>query len=166
MWTAMTEAQQLWKYVDKDGKVTYSDKPPRKDEKAEPVKHDPNANIIQSPKARAQSDPGSSRESGRAGRSAEQSAADRASAREALRMAVEQAREELENARQALEEGRIPIEEDRRIVVGRNEKGAPTGANQVILKPEYHQRVASLEEAVKRAEMKLEAAETAYAKFK
>ena len=32
---------ELWKYTDKDGKVTYSDKAPKKGEKAEPVVTDP-----------------------------------------------------------------------------------------------------------------------------
>ena len=30
-------AQQLWKYTDKDGKIVYSDKPPKNGEKAEEV---------------------------------------------------------------------------------------------------------------------------------
>ena len=43
-------AQALWKYTDKDGKVTYSDKAPKKGENAQAVISDPAANVIEAPK--------------------------------------------------------------------------------------------------------------------
>ena len=43
-------AQALWKYTDKDGKVTYSDKAPKKGENAQVVTSDPAANVIEAPK--------------------------------------------------------------------------------------------------------------------
>ena len=48
-----SHAQALWKYTDKDGKVTYSDKAPKKGETAQLVTSDPAANVIDAPKATA-----------------------------------------------------------------------------------------------------------------
>jgi hypothetical protein len=159
------DAQQLWKYTDKNGKVTYSDKPPRKDEKAEPIKHDPKENVIESSKNRATARPETlSREEG--GGSPGQRTQASAVNRELLQQAVDRAREELDNARSALEDGRTPLQDELVIIVGRNAKGAPTGVNNVQRKPEYFARVAQLEDAVKQAEKRLEEAEIALGKAK
>ena len=46
----VSQAQALWKYTDKDGKVTYSDKAPKKGETATPVTSDSSTNMIEAPK--------------------------------------------------------------------------------------------------------------------
>ena len=43
-------AQELWKYTDKNGKVTYSDKAPTLGEKAERVTPDTTGTVIPAPK--------------------------------------------------------------------------------------------------------------------
>ena len=148
-------AQALWKYTDKDGKVTYSDKAPKKGETAQLVTNDPAANVIDAPKNTGEGVPQKLQES-----KARETA--RASKREQLREALEGAKAELEAAKAALEEGRKPLPDEVQIVVGRSPTGAPTGANAVMRKPEYNDRVASLEEAVKKAETKVETAERNY----
>lgn len=145
-------AQQLWKYTDKDGKVTYSDKAPKKGEKAEPVVTDPSTNIINAPKNTVGGVPQKLDD-------VKARAAEREKLRDQLRKDVETAREQLAEATKALEDGREPTEEERQIVVGRDKKGKPTGVNSIIRKPEYYERIASLEEAVKTAEAKVAKAE-------
>lgn len=155
-------AQQLWKYVGKDGKVTYSDKPPKPGEKAEEVKNDPRVNILETPKATKDGATGKSGAPSQALKDVNSRAAARADQRDKLREAVDSAREELESAKKALEEGRDPLPEEVQIVVGRNKDGAPTGKNAGIRKPEYYKRIEGLEEAVKKAEAALETAERNY----
>ena len=91
----------------------------------------------------------------------------RASAREALRDSyrqnVDEAREELDKAQKALETGREPTEEERQIVVGRGKDGKPTGVNAMNRKPEYYDRIAELEAAIKKAEANVAAAERNFA---
>lgn len=156
-------AQELWKYTDKDGKVIYSDKAPKPGEKAELVKHDPKANVIEAPK-RGNSDESAKRDQGKAG--ADQRIAARQKAREDALKRVEGAREALDSARNALESGREPLPEETTVVVGRTKTGATTGANSVQRKPEYYKRIEALENAVKTAEKNLEQAETDYGKLK
>ena len=145
-------AQELWKYTDKNGKVTYSDKAPMNGEKAERVNADTTGTVIPVTKNVLDGRP----QSGATVNS-------RASAREALRdgyrKSVDTAREELDKAKNALESGREPTQEERRIVVGRGKDGQPTGANAVVRKPEFDERIAGLEAAIKKAEEKVEVAE-------
>ena len=145
-------AQGLWRYTDKDGKVTYSDKAPKNGEKAEPVIADTTGTVI--PAGRTQpsgkpqnSDPAVPRGS------------ERAIERETYRKAMDAARDELDKAKKALEDGQEPTQDERLIVVGRGANGQPTGTNNVNRKPEYYSRIASLEEAVKKAEEKVAVAE-------
>lgn len=155
---SMASAQQLWKYVDKDGKITYSDKPPRKDEKAEEVKNDPKANIIESRKAHAAAPT--------KGSTASSAAPDRGKALDDAMKNVDAARAALDAARKALETGKEPQAGETQIVVGRTNAGKPTGVNSVMRKPEYYERVKGLEDAVTAAEKNLEEAEKAYGKAK
>ncbi len=149
---AAVDAQQLWKYVDKDGKVTYSDKAPKPGEKAEAVKSDPKVNVLDAP--RNTKDGASQTLKDINARTAE-----KADKRDKLRNAVDEARAELDAAKKALDEGRDPLPSEVQIVVGRNKDGAPTGKNASIRKPEYYARIAELEEEVKKAEAALEIAE-------
>ena len=148
-------AQALWKYIDKDGKVTYSDKAPKKGESAQLVSNDSSANIMDAPKNAQQ---------GASQKSPEMKSRDseRENQRNALREAFEAAKAELETAKIALEEGRTPLQDEVQIVVGRGQTGAPTGANAVIRKPAYYARISALEDAVKKAEEKVETAERDY----
>lgn len=145
-------AQALWKYTDKDGKVTYADRPPREGETAVRVNIDtskpaPPPPSKASPKANATA----------GGVDARLNA--RVAAREQYRQKMDAAREELDRAKQALEAGREVREGDTTVVVGRGEGGKPTGANVVNRTIAYEQRIAALEAAVANAESRVAAAE-------
>jgi hypothetical protein len=147
-----TGAQELWKYTDKNGKVTYSDSAPKEGEKAERVSADTTGTVIPASKNLYEGKPqGSAAVSSRA--------SEREAERDAYRKKLESARAELDQARKALETGRDPSEEERQILVGRGKDGKPTGVNAVNRKPEYYERVAGLEAAIKKAEEKVAAAE-------
>ena len=145
-------AQELWKYTDKSGNVTYSDKAPALGEKAERVTADSTGTVISAPKNVV-------------GGATQNSATIRArlsaseNLRDSLRKEVDAAREELGRARKARDEGEEATAEERQIVVGRGKDGKPTGANAVLRKPEYEQRIAALDAAVNQAEENLAKAE-------
>ena len=144
------QAQSLWKYTDKDGKVTYSDKAPKAGEKAELVNATPNS--IEAPRNTVGGVPQKLKDvTGRA--------ADREARRDQLQAELNAAREAVSAARKALDDGREPLASETQIVVGRGKDGAPTGANSSIRQPEYYARIAELEESVKKAEAKAEMAE-------
>jgi Domain of unknown function (DUF4124) len=145
-------AEELWKYTDKNGKVTYSDKAPKDGEKAEKVNLDTTGTVIPAAK-------NSIRGAEQSGATVDARAAEREALRERYRKSVDAAREELEKARKALEDGREATQEERQIVVGRGKDGKPTGSNALQLKPEYYDRIATLEAAVKAAEENVAAAE-------
>lgn len=147
-----TSAQELWKYTDKNGKVTYADKAPMNGEKAERVNADTTGTVIPAPKNLYQGQPQRSA-------TVSSRASEREAARDNFRKNVDAAREELDQARKALETGREPTQQERQIVVGRGKDGQPTGANAIIRKPEYDERIASLEAAIKQAEEKVANAE-------
>ncbi len=138
-------AQALYKYIDKDGKVSYSDKPPKPGEKAELVKTDSNVNIMSAPSNKVDGVKQSLQE-------VNARAAARASLRDKLKSDVDAARTALEQAKKALEDGREATPEERQIVVRQ-------GGNAVLRKPEYYERIAILEAAVKQAEENLAKAE-------
>ncbi len=134
-------AQALYKYTDKDGKVSYSDKPPKPGEKAELVKTDANVNVISAPSNKVEGVKQSLQE-------VNARAAARANLREKLRADVDTAKATLEQAKKALEDGREATPEERQIIVRQ-------GGNAVLRKPEYYERIAVLEAAVKQAEENL-----------
>ena len=150
--TSFGYAQALWKYTDKDGKVTYSDKAPKKGENAQLVTSDPAANVIEAPKNTREGVPQKMQDG-------KNRAAEREGKRDQLSNALKAANDELDAARAALEAGREPLANEVQIIVGRSPTGAPTSANAIIRKPEYYARIASLEEAVKKAEANVEIAE-------
>jgi Domain of unknown function (DUF4124) len=153
-------AQALYKYVDANGKVTYSDRAPKAGEKAERMTADTTTNIISSPAASR---------GGAVVRSAG-NASGRTAERDKLKALVDAAEMDLERAKKALEEGQTPQDEEQRIVVktktikGKDGKlvTVPTGQNAVLRTDEYRERIANLESAVKMAEEKLEQAQTNY----
>jgi len=146
------DAQTLYKHVDKDGKVTYSDKPPKEgeggklskvtvDTTANVTKHvnkDNKGNVQKFSDVKARGD-------------------ERISLREKLQGDIKTAEKALESAKKALADGREPLEGETRIVVGKN-------SNSVQRTPDYHERVAKLEDAVKNAEGSIKKAEERYAR--
>lgn len=141
-------AQTLYKVVDKDGKVTYTDKPPKETDKKTTVKEvkiDPNANITKL---------NNKDSSGREQKFADIKARgdERASKRDKLQADVEGAEQALEKAKKSLEIGRTPLEGEGRIIVGK-------GGNSVQRTPEYDKRIEGLEAAVKKAESALKDAQ-------
>jgi hypothetical protein len=138
-------AQVLYKYVDANGKVTYSDRAPKAGEKAERITADTTTNVINSPAA---SRGGVVIKSGG-------NASGRAAERDKLKALVDAAEIDLERAKKALEAGQTPQEGEQLIVVKN------TG-NAVLRTDAYRERIASLESAVKAAEEKLEQAQTSY----
>ncbi|HUP30417.1 MAG TPA: DUF4124 domain-containing protein [Usitatibacter sp.] len=120
-------AQTLYKLIDKDGKVTYSEAPPKEfDGKVIRMDIDPNANTATMPKP-----PAPARPQGVLGE----------------RSPAETARYNVAKARKALEEARDnPADSDYRIV-----GNVGTGGRRVLT-DEYSARVAALEAALKRAE--------------
>jgi hypothetical protein len=153
-------AQVLYKYVDANGKVTYSDKAPKAGEKAERMMADTTTNVISSPAASR---------GGAVVRSAG-NAGGRAVERDKLKALVDAAEIDLERAKKALEDGQTPQEGEQRIIVktttatGKDGKPitVPTGQNAIMRTDEYRERIASLEAAVKAAEEKLEQAQSNY----
>lgn len=138
-------AQVLYKYVDANGKVTYSDRAPKAGEKAERITADSTTNVINSPAA---SRGGVVIKSGG-------NANGRAAERDKLKASVDAAEIDLERAKKAFEAGQAPQEGEQIIVV------RATG-NAVLRTDAYRERIASLESAVKAAEEKLEQAQTSY----
>jgi hypothetical protein len=153
-------AQALYKYVDANGKVTYSDKAPKAGEKAQRMTADTTTNIINSPAASR----------GGAVVSAGGNVSGRIAERDKLKALVDAAEIDLERAKKALEDGQTPQEGEQRIVVktttvqGKDGKPVtvPTGQNAVLRTDEYRERIANLESAVKAAEEKLEQAQSNY----
>jgi Domain of unknown function (DUF4124) len=178
-------AQVLYKYVDANGKVTYSDKAPKAGEKAERIQADTKTNVMNSPAG----------VSGGASSIGKEGSADvnvrikeRVALRDSLKGQVDAARAELERAKLALEEGKTPREGEQRIIVKPatvrvkdgtivtvptvinpvssptigNLTPTPAGQNVVTRTDAYSERIAGLEAAVKEAEAKLELAETNY----
>ena len=144
MATLQVDAQTLYKVVDKDGKVTYTDKPPKEPDKKTTVKEvkvDLNANLT-----KLNNKDSSGREQKFADIKARGDA--RIATREKLQANVESAEQALDKAKKSLEMGRAPLEGEGRIIVGK-------GGNSVQRTPEYDKRIEGLEAAVKKAEAAL-----------
>ncbi len=136
-------AQVLYKYVDANGKVTYSDKAPKAGEKAERMLADTTTNVISSPALR-----------GGVIVKAGGNVSVRVAERDKLKALVDAAEMELERAKKALEDGQTPQEGEQLIVVKKN------AGNAVLRTEGYRERIASLESAVKAAEDKLAQAQS------
>ena len=134
------DAQTLYKLIDKNGKVTYSEKPPKDfDGKVIRMDIDPNANTATLPKPAARVEP---------------EAAKRASATAAGAGAVALAREKLEAARKALQDARDnPRDGDVQWI------GNKSGGTRAIESQDFKKRLATLEENVRKAEEELKVAE-------
>lgn len=133
-------AQTLYKLIDKNGKVTYSEKPPKDfDGKVIRMDIDPNANTATLPRAGVRSEPESAK---------------RTPAPVAGASAVEAAREKLESARKALQNARDnPRDGDIQWI------GNKGGGTRAIESEDFKKRLATLEENVRKAEEELKVAE-------
>ncbi len=129
------DAQTLYKLIDKNGKVTYAEKPPKDfDGKVIRLDIDPNANTATLPKPSAQSAP-----------------VDRSSDSD---VRVKAAREKLEAARKAYDQAlNNPADGDVSFV------GNKGGGTRAVQSDTYAKRLAGLEQAVKEAEEELKRAE-------
>jgi hypothetical protein len=148
-------AQALYKYTDKDGKVTYSDRAPKPGEKAESVNLDGAANIVPGERKTGAGDLKDGKAALPPGQKEKTLAEQRAFTRETLAEQVENARKAVEDAKKALEAGRDASADEQRIVVGKT-------SNTVQRQPAYYERIEKLEAAVKAAEEKLEKTEESY----
>ncbi|MDX2217904.1 MAG: DUF4124 domain-containing protein [Burkholderiales bacterium] len=150
---AAAQSSTVYKHVDKDGKVTYSEKPPAKDEPKSDGKAvgskkfgvDNERNVIKSYVPR----------SGTEGAGDARAFDKRVERNNELRAKLEEAERELEDAKAALDSGKEPLEDEWRTV------GAAGGRPARIPTEAYYQRVKALEQAVKDAEEKVKKAETA-----
>ena len=125
-------AQTLYKLIDKNGKVTYSDTPPKDfDGKVVPMEVDPNRNRA------TLTNPGD----------AQRALADKARASNAADDELKRAQERLEAARRSLADAR---ENPREGEVGR--VGNVGGGARPVPTEAYEKRLAALEEAVRAAE--------------
>jgi hypothetical protein len=141
----------MYKHVDKDGKVTYSDKPPRPGEKAEAVVPNRDANTV---KLDTKGNTGREQKfSDVKGRSDA-----RVAERDRLQKSVDEAEQALAKAKKAREDGRDPLPDEQRIVVGKG------GANAVMRNPDYTARQERLEKSVKDAEAALAKAVEQYSR--
>ncbi|MEO5694252.1 MAG: DUF4124 domain-containing protein [Usitatibacter sp.] len=140
------EAQTLYKLIDKNGKVTYSEKAPKDfDGKVVPMTIDPNANTATLPKLPpADKSSGSDSDSPREGRAPAQSSGDR----------VKDARKKLDDARKAL---KAAIDNPGEGEVSR--VGNKGGGTRPVFSDGYAARVKDLEQTVKLAEEELKRAE-------
>jgi hypothetical protein len=131
----LASAQTLYKLIDKNGKVTYSETEPKEfDGRVIRIDIDPKANIATLPKPPAEP-------------AAPLKAGPEAPVGVKVRTPADTARENLEKARKALEEARDnPSDADFRYLgnVGGGTRRVPTD--------EYLARVSALEQALKRAE--------------
>jgi hypothetical protein len=146
-----TPSSKLYRIVDKDGRVTYTDTPPTPDQKSRNVETDKGRNLVRvlSDKDRQQSQlPANAATPSSV---ASTSAADRAKKREELDSAVRKAEDSLKQAKKTRDEGQDPQEGEQRIVVRQ-------GGNSVIRTEGYYARIERLDANVKRAEEALEKA--------
>lgn len=136
-------AQTLYKLIDKNGKVTYADKPPKDyDGKVIPIEVDPARNRA------TLTTPGTPE--------AERALGEKLKASEAADARLKQAQTRLDNARKNLALARdnpLEGEVERRGVAG--------GGTRPVFTEAYERRIAGLEEAVKAAEEEVRQAQKA-----
>ena len=137
-------AQTIYKQVDKDGKVTYTDNPPSKEQAAQKVDIDTERNVAKPLRSNPLQAKGS----------ADNQLKRRADTEAALEKKIEQARAKLDLAKDELAKGKEPQEEDWMTV------GAQSGTPFRHLNEAYFERVKQLEEAVRQAEQELDNAQS------
>jgi uncharacterized protein DUF4124 len=148
-------AQTLYKLIDKDGKVTYSEKPPKDfDGKVVPLDIDPNRNTATLPKPAAAP---AKTETGGPGKAGERKApAKREEGQKGVDSddRVQQAKDRLEAARKALEDAQNNPGPDDVLRVGK-----VGGGTRPVFSEPYANKLSQLEAKVKSAEEDLKRAE-------
>lgn len=143
-------AQTLYKLIDKNGKVTYSEEKPKQfDGQVIPMNIDPNANTATLPKPQAAP--------GKGGEVGEMKVRQRNPVSESQRDAearLIQAKEKLENAKKALQDAKENPGPDDMMMVGKVGGGVRN-----IPSDDYAKRLAQLEQGVKDAEDEVSQAE-------
>lgn len=140
----VASAQTLYKLIDRNGKVTYSEKAPKDfDGKVVPLNIDPNANTATLPKPAAAARPET--ESEKVGRP---------HATAAAHDKVQPARDKVEAAKKALQDA---IDNPRESEIER--MGKKGGGTRPVQSEDYQKRIAALEENVRRAEEELRVAQ-------
>lgn len=171
---------QLYKWTDANGKVQYSDQPP-KNFKGEVTRIDPDVPATPATAPVAPRTMPVAREETKAPQpTAAEPAARRRAQREKLAADVTRAKEKLEAAKAALENVGSPTVDERQVVQQHYAKGTKPGTPRsncrevtregkkslmcpaLVPNEAYYERVRQLEEAVKRAEDELADAERAY----
>ena len=139
---AAAQAQTLYKLIDKNGKVTYSEEAPKNfDGKVIRLDIDPNANRATLPKYDKGAEPAPKR--AQAARGAKQAAPDV----DEMRKRVDERKAALENAQNN------PSDDDVQWI------GNAGGGTRRVPTPDYQRRLAELERSLKEAEHELEQAE-------
>ncbi|HUL96906.1 MAG TPA: DUF4124 domain-containing protein [Usitatibacter sp.] len=147
---ASVSAQTLYKLIDKNGKVTYSEEKPKNfDGQVIPLTIDPNANTATLPKPAAA--PGKGGEVGEMKVRSRGNMSDRQRDAEAR---YAQAKEKLESSKKALQDAKDNPGPDDMMMVGKVGGGVRN-----IPSEEYEKRLAKLEQDVKDAEDELARAE-------
>jgi hypothetical protein len=173
-------AQVLYKWVDADGKTQYSDRRP-KDFKGEVLRIEPEIEKATLPPPVRAAPPAPARGGEAKDSGTEDIAAKRRATRESLDARLKQARSKVEAARKALADSESPTPEERQVVQQRAAGGGMHGmaarsncreekrGNQKILMcptavptEEYRDRIARMEDDVRKAEEELAAAEQAW----
>jgi hypothetical protein len=174
------QAQTLYRDIDKDGKVTYSDGPPAKSGRTTTLEFERNINVTESPK----------RYSGGKESDFDERIRKRESLRDKLRADLEKAQAQLAAAETALANGRGPRDEEMQPTISNADNNGKPNANGIITgrsgrvvcskeknpdgseriscpaisvpNEEYPKRVKELEDAVATAEEAVRLAEQAY----
>lgn len=177
-------AQALYKWIDTEGRVQYSDKPP-KGFKGEVTRIETETDRVTLPAAATPpvtpAPPATAQEKAKAA-AAESIAAKRRATREVLGARLKEARAKVEAAKKAMEGSESPEPEERQII---QQRGAQVAMDSMALRsncrvevgtdgkkgvmcptavptPEYYDRVARQEAALRKAEEELAAAEEAW----
>ena len=142
---ATVGAQTLYKLIDKNGKVTYSEKPPKDfDGKVVPMNIDPNANTATLPKPGAAPRPETESEKILRRPTPGAEGGDKG---ESARARLEAAKKALQDAIDNPKEGEV------------ERVGKAGGGTRTVQSEEYQKRIAALEENVRKAEEELRVAE-------
>jgi hypothetical protein len=140
------QAQTVYKLIDKNGKVSYSDTAPKNFEgKVVPIEIDPKANVAQPPKIPPGGSPPMS-----------PYATQRELTRNEAMLRLNQARDRYNAAKEAFDTGKDPQESEYQTLVQQG------GTGRRVPNEQYYERQKSLEENYKNAERELAEAEQNY----
>lgn len=152
---SVAQTTTVYKHVDKDGKVTYSEKPPAKDDAKSDAKSESSTRKIGVDKERNVIKPLATKAELDANKTETAKPEKRIERNAQLQAELDAANLRLEKAKAALEAGKDPKDDEWRTV------GVSQGRPARVPTESYHERVKALEQAVKDAEAAVRQAETA-----